>query len=71
MYFRFGFPQDFKELLIVRKHLLLPKKYKTTNNQKMPGSFWGTGQKSTGDTLARCDTLALSDTLARRHFSTE
>ena len=31
----------------------------------------GTGQKSTGDTLARCDTLARSDTLARRHFSTE
>ena len=31
----------------------------------------GTGQKSTGDTLARCDTLAQSDTLARRHFSTE
>ena len=28
----------------------------------------GTGQKSTGDTLARCDTLARSDTLARRHF---
>ena len=31
----------------------------------------GTGQKSTGDTLARCDTLARSDTLTRRHFSTE
>ena len=34
-------------------------------------SYMGTGQKSTGDTLARCDTLAQSDTLARRHFSTE
>ena len=39
--------------------------------------FLGTGQKSTGDTLARCDTLARYDTLARsdilarRHFSTE
>ena len=31
----------------------------------------GTGQKSTGDTLARCDNLARCDTLARRHFSTE
>ena len=25
----------------------------------------GTGQKSTGDTLARCDTLARGETLAR------
>ena len=37
----------------------------------------GTGQKSKGDTLVRCDNLARfeiiaqSDTLARRHFSTE
>ena len=31
----------------------------------------GTGQKSTGDTLARCDNLARCDTLERCHFSTK
>jgi len=30
------FPQNFKELLLIRKHLLLPKKYKETHNQKLP-----------------------------------
>ena len=39
--------------------------------EQVTTDFKGTGQKSTGDTLARCDTLARSDTLARRHFSTE
>ena len=33
--------------------------------------FVETGQKGTGDTLAQSDTLALSVTLARCHFSTE
>ena len=28
----------------------------------------GTGQKSTGDTLARCDTLARSEILAQKSF---
>ena len=41
------------------------------NDVKLEYKLLGTGQKSTGDTLARCDTLARSDTLARRHFSTE